>query len=512
MAKINIPLRNRLSYRQARSVIIAALIVGTLLSLVQVLVDYQGHKKEQHEILNQILASMTQAASFAAYNFDAPAALQVTEGLVGYKSIVSAQITDDFGRALAASKKTENGTHAHLPYDVFGSNTTISLDLQEQVVFGEYVGKLSIEVNPNLSSESFFDRSVVVFFSGIIRNIILSLILLVVFHSTLTRVILEAHANTLNENTQRIPIPSSHKDDELGALLSAFNQRFDTIEDKNKLIQNTNENLELMIQERTEKLKETIEELEAFCYSISHDLRAPLRSIHGFSSALEEELQSQLTDEQQDMFNRVVTAAKRMDTLIKDLLQLSRVFRHELQREDVNLTQISEEIFTNISSNSPSQLGGTDNATNQNFEPHIDWHCEPNLVVCADTGLIIILMENLLSNAWKYSVNGGNVAINVGILEHGGEHILYVRDNGVGFNMKYRDKLFEPFQRLHSPQEFQGTGVGLAIVHRIVKRHEGRIWADSQVGEGTTMYFTLEPPPTHFKLPEDEAPSINTQQ
>jgi len=511
MAKINIPLRNRLAYRQARSVIVAALIVGTLLSFVQVLVDYQGHKKEQHEILNQILASMTQPASFAAYNFDAPAALQVTEGLVGYKSIVSAQITDDFGRALAASKKAEGGSHARLPYDIFGSNTTISLDLQEQVVFGEYVGKLSIEIDPNLSSESFFDRSVVVFFSGIIRNIILSLILLVVFHTTLTRVILEAHANTLNEDTQRIPIPLSHKEDELGALLSAFNQRFDTIEEKNKLIQKTNDNLELMIQERTRKLKETIEELEAFCYSISHDLRAPLRAIHGFGSALEEELRDTITDEQQDMFHRVITAAKRMDTLIKDLLQLSRVFRHELQRENVNLTQICEEVFSRVCANSPSRLGGTDSVDDQKLDVHVDWHCDPNMLICADTGLITILMENLLGNAWKYSINGGNVAINVGILEQGGERILYVLDNGVGFNMKYRDKLFEPFQRLHSPQEFQGTGVGLAIVHRIVKRHEGRIWADSEVGEGTTMYFTLEPSPTHFEPPKDEDPSIGAQ-
>ncbi len=506
MAKINIPLRNRLSYRQARSVIVVALIVGTLLSFVQVLVDYQRHKKEQHEILNQILASMTQAASFAAYNFDAPAALQVTEGLVGYKSIVNAQITDDFGRTLAASTKAVNRNRTHLPYDVFGSNSTISLDLQEQVVFGEYVGKLSIEVNPNLSSESFFDRSVVVFFSGIIRNIILSLILLIVFHTTLTRVILEAHANTLNEDTQRIPIPSSHKEDELGALLSAFNQRIDTIEEKNKLIQNANNNLELMIQERTEKLKETIEELEAFCYSISHDLRAPLRSIHGFSSALEEELRDKVTDEQQDLFNRVITAAKRMDILIKDLLQLSRVFRHELQREDVNLTQICEEVFSSVSANSPSRLDDTDSVGDGKLNIHVDWNCDPNMGVYADTGLITILMENLLGNAWKYSINGGNAAINVGILENGGERILYVRDNGVGFNMKYKDKLFEPFQRLHSPQEFQGTGVGLAIVHRIIKRHEGRIWADSQVGEGTTMYFTLEPPPSHFKLPEDEIP------
>ncbi|MBV1919071.1 MAG: hypothetical protein KUG73_00200 [Pseudomonadales bacterium] len=509
MAKINIPLRNRLSYRQARSVIVAALIVGTLLSFVQVLVDYQRHKKEQHEILNQILASMTQAASFAAYNFDAPAALQVTEGLVGYKSIVNAQITDDFGRTLAASTKAKNDNRTRLPYDVFGSNTTISLDLQEQVVFGEYVGKLSIEVNPNLSSESFFDRSVVVFFSGIIRNIILSLILLVVFHSTLTRVILEAHANTLDEDTQRIPIPSSHKEDELGALLSAFNQRIDTIEEKNKLILNANNNLELMIQERTEKLEETIEELEAFCYSISHDLRAPLRSIHGFSSALEEELRDKVTGEQQDMFNRVITATKRMDILIKDLLQLSRVFRHELQREDVNLTQICEEVFSSVSANSPSRLDSADSADSIDdgkLDIHVDWNCDPNMDVYADTGLITILMENLLGNAWKYSINGGNAAINVGILEHGGERIFYVRDNGVGFNMEYKDKLFEPFQRLHSPQEFQGTGVGLAIVHRIIKRHEGRIWADSQVGEGTTMYFTLEPPPSHFELPEDEKP------
>ncbi|OUS30174.1 hypothetical protein A9Q99_06760 [Gammaproteobacteria bacterium 45_16_T64] len=493
MAEINIPLQHRLSFRQARSVVFVALFVGTLLSLVQVLVDYQNHQKEQNDILTQMLASMTQAASFAAYNFDAPAALQVTEGLVGYKPIVQSQITDDFGRVLAGSSKSDEELAMNLPYALFGENKTITIDLKEQVVFGEYVGQLSIIVNPNLSSESFFDRSIVVFFSGVIRNIILSLILLVVFHATLTRVILEAHAHTLDEETKRIPIPKSHEYDELGALLAAFNQRFDTIEEKNKIIQDANTNLELTVQERTEKLKETIDELEAFCYSISHDLRAPLRSVHGFSSALEEDLRDQISDEQKDMFNRVTGAAERMDTLIQDLLQLSRVFRHELQREQLDLSKISGEVFERISLNTPEDK----------LDTRVEWHCDANIMAYADPGLVTILMENLLSNAWKYSINGSSVAINVGIMNHGGESILYVRDNGVGFNMKYRDKLFEPFQRLHSPKEFQGTGVGLAIVQRIIKRHEGRIWADSRVGEGTTMYFTLEPPPDHFDIPED---------
>lgn len=493
MAKINIPLRQRLSFRQAKSVIIAALSVGILLSFIQVVVDFQGHKKEQQDTLSQVLASLTQAAAFAAYNFDAPAALQVTDGLVGYTAIIQAQIIDDFGRVLATSEKADKDSKTNLPYNIFGDNNTITLDLQEQVVFGEYVGQLNIIVNPNLSSESFLERSIIVFFSGIIRNFILSLILLVVFHTTLTRVILEAHANTLDDDVQRIPIPNSHKNDELGALLQAFNERFDTIEEKNNIIQGANENLELIVQERTEKLKETINELEAFCYSISHDLRAPLRSIHGFSCSLEEELRDELTDDQRDMFNRVIHAAERMDTLIKDLLQLSRVFRHDLVREPFDFSSASEGVFEQIRAKS----------TLENVTPHVDWHCDANLKVHADPGLITILLENLLGNAWKYSVNGGNVAINVGVLNHGGEQVFFVRDNGVGFNMKYRDKLFEPFQRLHSNQEFQGTGVGLAIVQRIIKRHEGRIWADSRIGEGTTMYFTLNPPPSHFELPEE---------
>jgi len=218
-------------------------------------------------------------------------------------------------------------------------------------------------------------------------------------------------------------------------------------------------------------------ELEAFSYSVAHDLRAPLRGINGLSKVLLEDLGDRLDDEAKDHLARIAAAAQRMGTLIDALLALSRVTRTELHRESVDLSRLAEAVVHQLRLNEPVRA--------------VDFVNEPGVMADADPPLLRAVLENLLGNAWKFTAKRDRAQIAFGSELMGGSRVYYVRDNGAGFDMAYADKLFAPFQRLHTTAEFVGTGVGLATVQRIVDRHGGRIWADGVVGEGATFRFTL---------------------
>jgi PAS domain S-box-containing protein len=223
-----------------------------------------------------------------------------------------------------------------------------------------------------------------------------------------------------------------------------------------------------------------IRELESFSYSVAHDLRAPLRAIDGFSQALFEDYGERLDDEGRRYLARVRQSAQRMAELIDDLLTLSRVTRSELRRSRVDLSALAHTLLGGLHRLDP--------------ERQVETVVEPGLVADADPQLTAIALDNLLGNAWKFTSKRPDGRIEVGRLPDRDELTYYVRDNGAGFDMTYRDKLFGVFQRLHTEVEFPGTGIGLATVARIAQRHRGRIWADGAVGEGATFYFTLEAP------------------
>jgi light-regulated signal transduction histidine kinase (bacteriophytochrome) len=246
--------------------------------------------------------------------------------------------------------------------------------------------------------------------------------------------------------------------------------------------QNLNHGLEQAIV----KLKTVNKELETFSYSVSHDLRAPLRSIDGFSQALLEDCVEQLDPAGHDYLRRIRSATQRMGQLIDDLLTLSRVIRSDMRREPVDLSRIASQISTDLHQSDPHR--------------QVEFAIQPNLVDRGDNRLLYASLENLLSNAWKFTAKRPQARIEFGAIppppdgteEPGNTHPTYfVRDDGVGFDMAYVDKLFSPFQRLHSTQEFPGNGIGLATVQRIVHRHGGRVWAEGAIGQGATFYFTL---------------------
>jgi signal transduction histidine kinase len=234
--------------------------------------------------------------------------------------------------------------------------------------------------------------------------------------------------------------------------------------------------LEKRVQERTAQLEGTNKELEAFCYSVSHDLRAPLRTIRGFSEVLMEQYKPQLDARGQDYLRRTCDAGLQMDKLIEDLLKLSRLSRSDIQRSEVDLSAIVQQIATELARGEPGRT--------------VEFAISPGVAANGDERLLRVVIDNLLRNAWKFTKKQPKARIEFG-RENGDSSAYFIRDNGVGFDMQYAGKLFGVFQRLHSAAEFAGSGVGLAIVQRVINRHGGKVWADAKVNSGATFYFTL---------------------
>jgi len=226
------------------------------------------------------------------------------------------------------------------------------------------------------------------------------------------------------------------------------------------------------------ELEEANKELEAFSYSVSHDLRAPLRSIDGFSQVLLEDYADKLDDQGKDYLRRIRAASQRMSQLINDLLTLSRVTRAEIHFEEVDLTTMVENIVAELKERQPNR--------------DVKFIIAPNVKAYGDSHLLRIVLENLFNNAWKFTSKHKSAVIEFGVKEYDSKRVYFVRDDGAGFDMAYVDKLFVPFQRLHEQDEFEGTGIGLATVQRIVHRHGGMVWAEGEVEKGATFYFTLQ--------------------
>jgi light-regulated signal transduction histidine kinase (bacteriophytochrome) len=239
-----------------------------------------------------------------------------------------------------------------------------------------------------------------------------------------------------------------------------------------------NDELEARVVQRTTQLEEANKELEAFTYSVSHDLRAPLRHIAGFSSLLLEESGSTLDSQARHYLQRIQDGTHKMGTLVDELLSLARVGRQVASVQMVDLNSMVAEVMAMLKPEWESR--------------EVEWKIAQLPDLACDATLTKLVFQNLIGNALKYSRPRRPAVIEVGTTETGDQPIIFVRDNGVGFNMKYSDKLFGVFQRLHRHEDFEGTGVGLATVQRIVKKHGGRVWAEAELDKGATFYFTIE--------------------
>ena len=232
-----------------------------------------------------------------------------------------------------------------------------------------------------------------------------------------------------------------------------------------------------LLKQRARELEAKNQELESFTYSVSHDLRTPLRSIDGFSKLVLDDAWQKLDDKERDYLQRSRSAAQKMGHLIDDLLQLSNVSRAGFKPQDIDLSEMVKANIDKLRQIEPGR--------------EIELDIEPNVKATGDQSLLDIAVSNLVENAWKYSSKKPHAKIRFAKQERDGEVVYYIKDNGVGFDTRYINKLFGPFQRLHSGDEYPGTGIGLATVNRIIDRHGGKIWANAKVGRGATFYFTI---------------------
>jgi signal transduction histidine kinase len=266
--------------------------------------------------------------------------------------------------------------------------------------------------------------------------------------------------------------------DEIGVLADGFNSMLEEIEKMEKSLKDANRNLEERVAARTEELQSLNRELESFSYSVSHDLKAPLRIIQSYSGILKDEYSSMLDENANKLTDRIIRNAGKMNLLIDDMLSLAHLRSVETKIEPINMSQAIQQV-----------LNEAENLEKGNRSIII--HQGNYLPVMGDTNLIFQVLRNLIFNAFKYTRSKAETVISIGSYLDKNEVVYYVKDNGAGFDMAYEEKLFKEFQRLHTGENFEGTGVGLAIVKRIITRHEGRVWAEGKVDEGASFYFSV---------------------
>ena len=237
------------------------------------------------------------------------------------------------------------------------------------------------------------------------------------------------------------------------------------------------EHLEDLVAERTSDLERSNSELESFSYTVSHDLRAPLRHINGYSHLLQDEYADSLDEKGKNYLFRMQEATRRMGDLIDHMLELARLNRLDIIRERINLSEIAIENVKQLQ---------------EHYSEHkVDMNIAENVSAIGDRKLLSLVLQNLLGNAWKFTAKVAHPRIEFGVTSDDNDPVYFVRDNGVGFDMRYINKLFGTFQRLHHEDEYEGAGIGLASVQRIIERHGGRVWAEGVVGKGATLFFTL---------------------
>ncbi|MFV1982619.1 MAG: ATP-binding protein [Thiohalomonadales bacterium] len=353
------------------------------------------------------------------------------------------------------------------------------LDVSSKIkVKGETVGYIVITNSLETLDERIRDKIIIT-----ILFTIIALLFAYLITNYLQRIISQPLIDVTNT---AIKIESEHNyslrtvvtgNDELGKLSHAFNSMLIMIEEQNQELIHTNITLESQVTKRTEELQSVNSELEAFNYSVSHDLRAPLRAISGFTNIFLEDYNNVLDEDGKDLLNRVVDSTYKMNEIIESLLILSRLDKTVLKYDLINLSEITKSIM--------KDLEATDS------KRKIELILMDNIKVTGDKSLLVVLLENLLGNAWKYSSKCQKTIIEFGTTLVKGERVLYIKDNGAGFDSSNANNLFTPFTRFHRNDEFSGTGIGLATVRRIINRHNGKIWAVSKVNEGATFYFSI---------------------
>ena len=363
-----------------------------------------------------------------------------------------------------------------------GNDETVCQELKSEELHQQTGWKISQEVNlPNLAwrlvlstDPKYFltdveELKVLVFGKIFTGTALFALIFTLFFTTRITNTISQlANAARTMGLGEKLPPMDIQRNDELGVLAKEMKRSAKLIEGHRKTLETKNR------------------DMEAYSYTLAHDLRSPLRSITSFSQILEMDAFDKLNDEEKDSLTRIINASKRMSTLINDILELSRISNREIRMQEISLTSVANSFIETL------------RTTESDTQRKVDVAVEHDMMTEGDPQLIRLVLENLIGNAWKYSRHTEKAKISFGSKVVEQKKLYYIKDNGAGFDMQYANKLFKPFQRLHKKDEFEGTGIGLASVKRMIERHNGQVWIQSAVNIGTTVFFTLN------ELPSDK--------
>lgn len=441
-------------------------------------VTFRKNTKRQLSILGRVIASNSTAA-LAFYDSDD--AIEILSAVRADNHIVAAALYDDHGELFAWYPRELSPES----FPVSPGSTGYSFDESFLVGYEPVVqddrrlGTVFLKSDMGAINDRLISYALIAV-AVITLSLFFAYLLSRRFQKEISAPILE-----LAETAKTISVHKNYavravkiSEDEIGLLTDAFNQMLGRIEEQTLEMTTFSQKLEERVADRTRELQVANRELEAFSYSVSHDLRAPLRSIHGYMNIFAEDYLQQLDGEGKRLVNIILNNAAKMGQLIDDLLAFSQLGRKALQKSKVSMKTLVNEVWQEQSEQEKGRK--------------ISFVLKPIPPAIADSITVKQVWTNLISNACKYTRNKEEAHIEVGSFLQGKTVVYYVRDNGAGFEMQYYDKLFGVFQRLHSEEEFSGTGVGLAIVERIVTKHGGSIWAESKVDEGTTFFFTLE--------------------
>ena len=467
----NLPIKQKLVV-----VITSAALFGVLLiGVVFVVFEYHTYQNLMEKELST-LVNMTAKRSNAGLLFrDIELLEENANGLSAHEDIDLVCVYDQWHTLVAQSSaisKAECPKERVLPANGFDESNFHWLE--EISVDNTLAGALYIRANKNRLSALFRNYLLMALGAGLVVSLTTFLVSIRLQRLVLDP-LLRLTATAVNVTHQKDYSLRAEKvgEDEIGQVIDAFNSMLAAVEQRDLALSKSKEGLEQTVEERTAKLQMANQELEAFSYSVSHDLRAPLRAIGGYSVALLEDCDDELEALGRDYINRIMNASARMGVLIDSLLHLSRVSRQSMSQENVDLALLAK--------NCIEDLRAADR------ERNIIVNIPQHLWVKGDPRLLSIVVDNLVCNAWKYTTKTPKAMIELG--QQDGAY--FVKDNGAGFDMRYADKLFSAFQRLHHENQFEGTGIGLATVARIISRHGGSIWAEGEVGQGAAFYFTL---------------------
>lgn len=454
----------------------------------------------QHTILDEKLATEGQLlARLLAHNGrlplfagDSSQLTHLARGAMASPDVVEVTITDRDGRTLTrmARRTPGNGPVMAFTEPVFalqGEGTEEDLYFSSEglpAAVGQQLGTVRVVMNEANVHDQVRRLSVTATFGALAFLAMgTGLVYLVLRGITQPLTHLTQGVKTIESGEKDITIPVE-SEDEIGTLTESFNrmvaalrQRREERDEAEQQLRDLNARLEDKVIARTRQLEEVNRELESFSYSAAHDLRAPLLRLNGLCKALKEDCGERLDEETRAYLRRIATVGKQMERVISSMSALFNVQRREMKRREMDLSAMVRAIISTLRQADPLR--------------EVTLGVQDTVMAHGDTELVWTALENLAGNAWKFTSRTADARIEFGKTRQGDEEVFFLRDNGAGFDMAYADKLFKPFERLHGPDEFPGTGVGLAIVHRVVERHGGRVWLESTPGAGTTCYFTL---------------------